>query len=640
MMSTTEEDRAKKTIRVGSRKSELALTQTKHVIARLQKLNPDVVYEIHTMTTVGDRVLNKSLPKIGEKSLFTKDLEDALRTGGVDFVVHSLKDLPTSLPVGMAIGAVLEREDPRDALVLNERHRGSTLATLPRGSLIGTSSLRRSAQLARYYRHLSVCDIRGNLNTRLAKLDADASKFAGIILAQAGLVRMGWNERIDQVIEPSEILYAVGQGALAVECRSNDEYILGMLAKLCHLETQCRILTERSFLRTLGGGCSAPVAVRTELKRQAESDGDISNNNSNNGQRKRSSVEAEQGTFQLQVEGAVWSLDGKTEIRTSGECTLDLGLADRKCVIEVTPPAKKKAKVNEDNGADGHHAKDGNGDSANADSSKPALTGCPIDHEQLQGKRKSPEIIRDTDLLLPGCSKDGSRLNLSKFIDIHGELFKKCPYSSELTKIVTEARKTSSADGNGVEDEVQHDNTIIETNTKKDEGELCPSTHFPVGQEVMGDCPFVSTEEKVDLLLAGAMAGCPMAAKTKPTKDTETRQSDLKQTGDGNGDREHDGTTEGNKSLLPPTDKCPFLAAKVLDYNENLDCRQLGPEPKLEDNSEQLFCGMHRHAFIERTVFERCEKLGYDLAHDLIAKGALAVMKCAQNEIHSKVGTS
>uniref|UniRef100_A0A2M4CRD1 hydroxymethylbilane synthase n=1 Tax=Anopheles darlingi TaxID=43151 RepID=A0A2M4CRD1_ANODA len=638
-MSTTEEDRAKKTIRVGSRKSELALTQTKHVIARLQKLNPDVVYEIHTMTTVGDRVLNKSLPKIGEKSLFTKDLEDALRTGGVDFVVHSLKDLPTALPVGMAIGAVLEREDPRDALVLNERHRGSTLASLPRGSLIGTSSLRRSAQLARYYRHLNVCDIRGNLNTRLAKLDADASKFAGIILAQAGLVRMGWNERIDQVIEPSEILYAVGQGALAVECRSNDEYILGMLAKLCHLETQCRILTERSFLRTLGGGCSAPVAVRTELKRQADSDS--SNNNNSNVQRKRSSVDTEQGKFQLQVEGAVWSLDGKTEIRTSGECTLDLSATDHKCVIDTTPP-KKKAKVNdEDNGANGgggdHHANDGNG-AAPSDTTKPLITGCPIDHEQLQGKRKSPEIIRDTDVLLPGCSKDGSRLNLSKFIDIHGELFKKCPYSSELTKIVTEARKSTSADGNGVDDELQG-NTIIETNAKKDDGELCPSTHFPVGQEVMGDCPFVSTEEKVDLLLAGAMAGCPMAAKTKPTKDAETR-TDLKPTNDGNGDRRHDGTTEGNKSILPPTDKCPFLAAKVLDYNENLDRRQLGPEPKLEDNSEQLFCGMHRHAFIELTVFERCEKLGYDLAHDLIAKGALAVMKCAQNEIHSKVGTS
>lgn len=151
------------------------------------------------MTTVGDRVLNKSLPKIGEKSLFTKDLEEALRTGGVDFVVHSLKDLPTQLPNGMTIGAVLKREDPRDALVLNSKFTGKNLKTLPEGSLIGTSSLRRTAQIYRNYKNLKVCDIRGNLNTRLAKLDASESQFSGIILALAGLERMGWKARVNQV---------------------------------------------------------------------------------------------------------------------------------------------------------------------------------------------------------------------------------------------------------------------------------------------------------------------------------------------------------------------------------------------------------------------------------------------------------
>lgn len=197
------------------------------------------------MTTMGDRVLNKSLPKIGEKSLFTKDLEDALEHGGVDFVVHSLKDLPTQLPHGMSIGAILEREDPRDALVLNNKFIGKKLKSLPEGSLIGTSSLRRAAQLARFYGHLKICDIRGNLNTRLAKLDAPNSQFAGIILANAGLSRMGWQKRVDQVIEPEEILYAVGQGALAVECRANDTFVLNLLSKLCDLKTQCRILVER-----------------------------------------------------------------------------------------------------------------------------------------------------------------------------------------------------------------------------------------------------------------------------------------------------------------------------------------------------------------------------------------------------------
>nr|XP_040239737.2 uncharacterized protein LOC120959971 [Anopheles coluzzii] len=620
MSAKDQQDRATKTIRVGSRKSELALTQTKHVISLLQKLNPDVVYEIHTMTTVGDRVLNKSLPKIGEKSLFTKDLEDALRTGGVDFVVHSLKDLPTALPLGMAIGAVLEREDPRDALVLNERHRGCTLATLPRGSIVGTSSLRRSAQLARYYSHLAVCDIRGNLNTRLAKLDAEASKFAGIILAQAGLVRMGWNKRIDQIIEPHEILYAVGQGALAVECRSNDEYILGMLGKLCHLETQCRILTERSFLKTLGGGCSAPVAVRTDLKRRWRADDAEDGSPVRKRASQDSSDESGNESFQLVVEGAVWSLDGKTEIRTKGDCALDL--ADSR----GTTNGGRKPR-----GGEVKKRRQEEGSASSSSSSPEAERVCPIDHEQQQ-RKKSPEIIRDNEILLPGCSKDGgARMDLSKFIDIHGELFKKCPYSSELTKLVTDAKVGSDRNGNELEGEVAPDQGTPEgdevKSTEKEQVDLCPSARFPVGQEVMGDCPFVSTEEKVDLVGSIAVGlVCPVTGK-KQDHDN----------GANNGANETKAAPPPLPGVEPLVEKCPFLAsAKVLDYNENLDRRQI-VEPTLKDDSEHLFCGMHRHAHIEREVFERCEKLGYDLAHDLIAKGALAVMKCAQNEIHSKL---
>ncbi|KAL1382808.1 hypothetical protein pipiens_013214 [Culex pipiens pipiens] len=511
-----------KIIRVGSRKSELALIQTKYVISCLQKLNPDVVYEIHTMTTVGDRVLNKSLPKIGEKSLFTKDLEDALRTGGVDFVVHSLKDLPTALPLGMAIGAVLEREDPRDALVLNEAHRGRTLSTLPKGSVVGTSSLRRSAQLARKYENVVVCDIRGNLNTRLAKLDADGSKFAGIILAQAGLVRMGWNARVSQVIEPGEILYAVGQGALAVECRSNDAYILDMLSKLCHLETQCKILVERSFLKTLGGGCSAPVAVCTTLKRKADAK-----------------------VTQLNVEGAVWSLDGKTEIRSDGGCALMLsGDVDLDVENGNVIPAKKAKAADEDTVDNAIPA------------SPPPAARCPIDH-----KRKSPEVV---DHAKPGCSQDGDKIDLSKFISVHGEMFKKCPYSSEIEKL-------SSVESN----------ELIESG-KCDDGKNDPSATFPVGVDFMGDCPYVSTEQKVD----------------------QSGQSGL------------------NKR-------------KILDYNENLEREIVAP--KLESTSEHLFCGMFRHKHVAKEIFDECEQTGIRLAQDLIGKGALEVMKCAQNEIHSKV---
>ncbi|XP_052902204.1 uncharacterized protein LOC128309775 [Anopheles moucheti] len=620
---SADQERANKTIRVGSRKSELALTQTKYVISLLQKLNPDVVYEIHTMTTVGDRVLNKSLPKIGEKSLFTKDLEDALRTGGVDFVVHSLKDLPTSLPLGMAIGAVLEREDARDALVLNERHRGCTLATLPHGSIVGTSSLRRSAQLARYYTHLSVCDIRGNLNTRLAKLDADTSKFAGIILAQAGLVRMGWNKRIDQIIEPHEILYAVGQGALAVECRSNDDYILTMLGKLCHLETQCRILTERSFLKTLGGGCSAPVAVRTDLKRRWRNGG--ADRDQQEPGRKRASqdgVEDDDETFQLVVEGAVWSLDGKTEIRTNGDCTLEL--------------AESRPNFEDENVIPG--VEDGDDAKHRAKKRRQASLSSPVegdrestiesDHQQ---RKKSPEIIRDNEILIPGCSKaGGARMDLTKFIDIHGELFKKCPYSSELTKMVT-GTKGSDRNGNEPKDATFNIGKIGNDDVKSTTGTepLCPSARFPVGQEVMGDCPFVSTEEKVDL--GGSIAVglvCPV---------TGNKQQEHDKNGDTQNGANGKNPVPKDAGVQPLADKCPFLAsAKVLDYNENLDQRQI-VEPKLMDDSEHLFCGMHRHAYIQREVFERCEKLGYDLAHNLIAKGALAVMKCAQNEIHSKL---
>lgn len=260
----------------------------KNIFIILCSFNPSSPLDI--MSTMGDRVLNISLPKIGEKSLFTKDLEDALRNGGVDFVVHSLKDLPTSLPSGMAIGAVLERGDPRDALLLNEKHKGATLSTLPAGSIIGTSSLRRTAQINRFYPHLVVNDVRGNLNTRLAKLDCPASKYSGLILAQIGVERMGWKDRIDQVLEPTDIMYAVGQGALAVECRDNDNYILEMLERITSYDAECEILTERSFLKTLGGGCSAPVAVHTILKRGVDD------------------------KLEVDIRGGVWSLDGKEQI--------------------------------------------------------------------------------------------------------------------------------------------------------------------------------------------------------------------------------------------------------------------------------------------------------------------------------------
>ncbi|EFA03098.1 porphobilinogen deaminase [Tribolium castaneum] len=286
-------------IRVGSRKSELALIQTRHVISLLKKIHPGKDFEIVTMSTLGDKVLDIPLPKIGEKSLFTKELEAALSTGCVDFVVHSLKDLPTVLPPGMAIGAVLTREDPRDALVLQKDHDKYLLETLPEGSVIGTSSLRRGAQLARKYPHLKVESIRGNLNTRLKKLD-ELGKYQAIILASAGLIRMGWTSRISKILDSDELLYAVGQGALAVECRESDEKTIELLKPLYDVQTALRVISERSFLKTLGGGCSAPVAVSSDLSRLKDN------------------------KHTLKLKGAVWSLDGKEEIIETGECEIDI----------------------------------------------------------------------------------------------------------------------------------------------------------------------------------------------------------------------------------------------------------------------------------------------------------------------------
>ncbi|KPP79113.1 hypothetical protein Z043_101333 [Scleropages formosus] len=213
------------------------------------------------MSTVGDKILDKALSKIGEKSLFTKELENALERNEVDLVVHSLKDLPTSLPPGFTIGAVLKRETPYDAVILHPKKAGLTLDTLPEGSVIGTSSLRRAAQLKRRFPHLEFKDIRGNLNTRLKKLD-DHDDYSAIILAAAGLRRLGWESRISQILTPDDCMYAVGQGALAVEARAGDEDILKMLSVLNDTDTVLRCVAERAFLRHLA---SLPASLRQNL---------------------------------------------------------------------------------------------------------------------------------------------------------------------------------------------------------------------------------------------------------------------------------------------------------------------------------------------------------------------------------------
>jgi hydroxymethylbilane synthase len=256
-MSTT------RTIRIASRKSPLAMVQTEWVRDELVKAFPDITFEIASMSTKGDIILDSPLAKIGDKGLFTKELEVQMLDGNADFAVHSLKDLPTNLPEGLMLGCITEREDPADALVVHEKFKQYQLETLPEGAVIGTSSLRRLAQLRHHYPHLRFKDVRGNLNTRLAKLDS--GEYDGLILAYAGLHRLGFADRIHQSI-PSEIsLHAVGQGALGIECREGDAETLKVIKALEHTPTAQRCHAERAFLRELEGGCQVPIGVNTTI---------------------------------------------------------------------------------------------------------------------------------------------------------------------------------------------------------------------------------------------------------------------------------------------------------------------------------------------------------------------------------------
>ncbi|MEH2115800.1 hydroxymethylbilane synthase [Nostoc sp.] len=252
-----------RTIRIGSRKSQLALVQTYWVQEQLQKSYPDITFEVHTMSTQGDKILDVALAKIGDKGLFTKELEVGMLNQEIDFAVHSLKDLPTNLPEGLTLAAITERENPADALVVHEKHKDKQIDTLPEGAVIGTSSLRRLAQLRHHFPHFSFKDVRGNLITRLAKLDA--GEYDALILAAAGLERLGMSDRVHQILPKEISLHAVGQGALGIECRADDSELLSLLKAIEHPQTRDRCLAERSFLRSLEGGCQVPIGVNTEI---------------------------------------------------------------------------------------------------------------------------------------------------------------------------------------------------------------------------------------------------------------------------------------------------------------------------------------------------------------------------------------
>jgi len=255
-----------RTLVIGSRGSKLALWQAEHARERLLQLNPQIDIRIEIIKTTGD-VKKDPLSVIGGKGVFTKELEDALLDGRIDIAVHSLKDLPTILPDGLSISAIGEREDARDALVLatGSEFDATALGNLPRGAIVGTSSPRRLAQLRCWFgNNLEIKDLRGNVDTRIRKLDE--GQYDALILASAGLVRLGLHNRISLRIPISHMLPAVGQGAIAIETRSDDDFAIGTTRKLDHRETRLACLAERAFLRGLGGGCQLPIAAHARLE--------------------------------------------------------------------------------------------------------------------------------------------------------------------------------------------------------------------------------------------------------------------------------------------------------------------------------------------------------------------------------------
>lgn len=251
----------KNTVRIATRKSALALWQAEYVKARLEHFHPGLVVELVPMSTKGDKILDTPLAKIGGKGLFVKELEQAMLEGRADIAVHSMKDVPVDFPEGLELHTICEREDPRDAFVSNQyKH----ISELPAGAVVGTSSLRRQCQIREARPDLVIKDLRGNVNTRLAKLDA--GEYDAIILAAAGLIRLEMPERIASFVSVEESLPANGQGAVGIECRSNDARIQGLLAPLEHAETRARVLSERAMNRRLEGGCQVPIGAYAELQ--------------------------------------------------------------------------------------------------------------------------------------------------------------------------------------------------------------------------------------------------------------------------------------------------------------------------------------------------------------------------------------
>jgi len=241
---------------IGTRGSALALWQARHVASLIERNRPDTQVDLVTIKTTGDKILEAPLARIGEKGLFTKEIEEALLDHRVDLAVHSMKDLPTDLPQGLQLAAVLKREDPRDVFISRD---GRGLERLEKGAAVGTSSLRRRAFLLSKFLGLDVVSVRGNVETRLRKIHSE--NLAGVILASAGITRMGFSDRITQYVESEMMIPAIGQGALGIETRMDDSAVNEAVAFLDHAESRACVDAERAFLHRMGGGCAVPMAA-------------------------------------------------------------------------------------------------------------------------------------------------------------------------------------------------------------------------------------------------------------------------------------------------------------------------------------------------------------------------------------------
>jgi hydroxymethylbilane synthase len=301
---------------IGTRSSKLALWQAEFVRSELKRLYPDLEIELNKIKTTGDKILDVPLANVGGKGLFVKEIEEALLGKDADIAVHSMKDVPTEFPEGLHLAVICRREDPRDAFISrirNSRFEIQSLKDLPQGAKIGTSSLRRSCQLLSIRPDLKIEQLRGNLDTRLRKLDEN--QFDAIILAAAGMIRLGLEKRIAETL-PFEIsLPAIGQGAVGIECRVDDAWINDLIAPLNHPETAVCVKAERAFLKKLEGGCQVPIAAHARIKREDKSGGQRSLTSG--------SIPETQQAAVLLLDGLVGNLTGDRIIKGYREGKLD-----------------------------------------------------------------------------------------------------------------------------------------------------------------------------------------------------------------------------------------------------------------------------------------------------------------------------